>query len=298
MVIRDPAELVVLTAGYLELVICPGVGGSIARFDLVDADGRTPILRGCDGVPASVLDAASFPLVPFVNRIAGGRFTFRGREVRLAPNMEGDRSPLHGQGWLANWDALSVTPRDAELRFEHPSGEWPWSYVARQRFRMDEEGVEIALSCTNRSREPMPCGLGQHPYFNCTRTTRLRTKVANVWTIDENILPVERIPARGRFDINDGAVCGLGLDHGFDGWGGDAVISDRALPFDVNMASDGAKFFQLYSPQRGGIFVIEPVSHANAALNADEGQWSALGIRVVAPGEEMSLTMRLSIIRR
>ena len=48
----------------------------------------------------NVLDAASFPLVPYVNRIRGGRFTFRGREVRLAPNMAGDPSPLHGQGWL------------------------------------------------------------------------------------------------------------------------------------------------------------------------------------------------------
>ena len=63
-----------------------------------------PILRECHTVRENVLDASSFPLVPYVNRIRGGAFTFRDREVRLAPNMDGDPSPLHGQGWLNRWN--------------------------------------------------------------------------------------------------------------------------------------------------------------------------------------------------
>ena len=60
-----------------------------------------------------MLDAASFPLVPYVNRIRDGRFTFRGREVRLAPNMAGDPSPLHGQGWLSPWTVEEPDERRA-----------------------------------------------------------------------------------------------------------------------------------------------------------------------------------------
>jgi aldose 1-epimerase len=37
------------------------------------------------------------------------------------------------------------------------------------------------------------------------------------------------------------------------------------------------------------------VSHANAALNAPEGQWGELGMRVLEPGEAMSLSMRLDV---
>jgi aldose 1-epimerase len=37
------------------------------------------------------------------------------------------------------------------------------------------------------------------------------------------------------------------------------------------------------------------VTHANAALNAPEADWPELGMRVLAPGEEMSLTMRLDV---
>jgi len=286
-----------LTAGALELVLCPATGGSIARFDWVEADRRTAILRGCEGVPAGVLDAASFPLVPFVNRIAGGCFTFRDREVRLSPNMAGDASPLHGQGWLSQWEVVGATARDAELRFEHSSGEWPWPYLARQRFALDEDGVEVELSCRNLSSDPMPCGLGQHPYFHCGRATRLRTEVVDVWTIDELTLPVERIPATGRFDIRNDPVCGLDLDHGFGGWSGSAELSDPDWPFRVEMSSPDARFFQLYSPRDGGIFVAEPVTHANAALNSPEVHWADLGMRVLAPGEEMSTIMRLTVRR-
>ena len=43
----------------------------------------------------------------------------------------------------------------------------------------------------------MPCGLGQHPYFPCGPETRIDTQVADVWTIDEHVLPVEKVPADG-----------------------------------------------------------------------------------------------------
>jgi aldose 1-epimerase len=288
-------QLLTLSAGPLDLVLSPAVGGSIARFTMRH-DGRDfPILRGCDGAPGEVLDAGCFPLVPFVNRIRGGRFAFRGRTVRLAPNMAGDPSPLHGQGWRNPWRVAAASADEAMLEYDHEGGEWPWSYTARQQFRLDPSSLEVALSCRNGSAEPMPCGLGQHPFFNCSPKTRIATRVEHVWTIDEQVLPVERVAATGRFDLADRAVCGLGVDHGFDGWGGTARLSDPAWPFAVTMSSPEARFFQLYSPTDGGLFVAEPVTHANAALNRPEEEWAALGLRVLQPDEEMTLVMRLSL---
>ncbi len=63
----------------------------------------------------------------------------------------------------------------------------------------------------------------------------------------------------------------------------------------MRLSSPEAKFFQLYSPSEGGIFVAEPVTHANAALNAPESEWPALGMRVLEPNEEMALDMRLDV---
>jgi aldose 1-epimerase len=285
-----------LTRSALSLVLKPEAGGSIARFDYAAPNGKKiPVLRGSDDEAADVLAQGSFPLVPYSNRIRGGRFAFRGREVRIAPNMAGDPSPLHGQGWLASWDVVHSSATEAELVFEHAAGEWPWAYESRQRFALDERGFALVLTCTNTGAEPMPCGLGQHPYFHCTPETVLDTQVESVWTIDEHVLPVEKQPATGRFDLRNRPVAGQDLDHGFGGWGGSATVEDPNLPFRLTMSSPHARFFQLYSPVSGDIFVIEPVSHANAALNAPEKEWAELGLRVLDPGETMTLTMRIDV---
>ena len=286
-------DIVELHNGNLELGISPSVRGSIARFDWVAGDkSRTPLMRGCHSESINVLEAACFPLVPFVNRIRGSRFSFRGREVALKPNMAGDASVLHGQGWLGAWQCLYSDGQQAELVFEHPAGEWPWTYEARQFFALDVRGLTVRLSCLNTSPEPMPCGLGQHPYFPCDAETVLDTVVACAWEVDEQVLPTEKVPATGRFDLRQRRICGQGLDHGFSGWNGIAAISGEPQ---LVLSSPDAHFFQLYSPKDGGLFVAEPVSHANAALNAPEAEWPELGMRVLEPGEEMSLVMRIDI---
>ena len=289
-------DLVYLASGPIELVLAPGAGGSIARFDFNAGDKKLSIFRGSYGVPENVLDAASFPLVPYSNRIRGGRFSFRGREVTLPTNMKNDPSPLHGDGWLAAWQPDHVSESGCELLFRHPPGDWPWAYEARQRFDLDPQGFTVALVCRNLSSDPMPCGLGQHPYFPCTNETVIDAEVSHAWTIDEHVLPVEKVPATGRYDLKDRQVCGQNLDNGFGGWGQVCRIYTPGSPFRIEFSSPDARFFQLYSPLQGNLFVAEPVTHANAALNEPEESWPELGLRVLGAGEEMSLTTRFDVI--
>jgi aldose 1-epimerase len=293
----DPVSFPLLTRGPLSLRLAPGRGGGIASFECCAVSNENiSIFRPFDAEDKSPTALASFPLVPFVNRVRGGAFSFRGREVTLARNMPPDPSPLHGQGWLHAWDVERLGSDHAELAYRHAADEWPWAYEARQTFALDEDGLSLVLACTNLSDEPMPCGLGQHPYFLCTPKTRLDTGVETVWTIDDHVLPVDQVAAEGRYDLRERLVCGQGLDHGFGGWSGRALISDPDLPFRIAMSSPDAHFFQLYSPASGDLFVAEPVTHANAAMNAPEEEWTALGMRVLAPGETMSLTMRVEVL--
>jgi aldose 1-epimerase len=295
---RKPSgnDAIALSCERLRVGLSPSIGGSISAFEWLGDDRAWPVLRECHSRLEKVLDASSFPLVPYVNRIRGGRFSFRGREVTLQPNMAGDLSPLHGQGWLKSWKVESHGEAQAVLSFVNAAGEWPWDYEARQDFALDERGLSVTLSCRNASKEPMPCGLGQHPYFPCGAETRLDTQVTHVWTVDKHVLPVERIQATGRYDLTERPICGQDLDNGFVGWGGEALMTDPAWPYELRMSSPDAAFFQLYSPSEGGIFVAEPVTHANAALNEPEEKWPELGIEVLAPGEAMSLIMRLDVI--
>ena len=287
-----------LDAGSLRLELSPSIGGAISAFEWTSEDRRWPILRKCNSPLEKVLDAGCFPLVPYVNRIRGGHFTFRGRDVSLEPNMAGDPSPLHGQGWLNPWSVERQDGTSAVLDYRHEPAEWPWSYEARQELALDEQGLSIRLTCRNTSAQPMPCGLGQHPYFPCGSGTRIDTQVASAWTIDEKVLPVEKVPAEGRYNLRDRAVCGQNLDNGFGGWGGEARMSDPDWPYALRLTSPEARFFQVYSPPHGGIFVAEPVTHANAALNHPESEWPELGMRVLEPGGAMSLDMRLDVIAK
>lgn len=276
-----------LAAGAFSLHLAPQVGGAIAQFDRA---GR-PILRPAGEDETSVLAMGSFPLVPYVNRIRGGQFECDGQTVILSPNMAGDASPLHGQGWLAEWTVVDADEQSAVLAFRHEPGEWPWRYDSVQRFLLDEEGLTQVLTCRNLSDRRMPCGLGVHPYFPCDAKTVLDTEVEGAWTVDADVLPVSHVPAEGRFDLRQRLVCGQGLDNGFDGWNGRTELAwtDGAR---CTMSSTDARFFQLYSPETGGLFVAEPVQHANAALNAPQEEWERLGIALLAPGESRTLTVR------
>jgi aldose 1-epimerase len=285
-----------LSAGRLRLQLRPDIGGGISGFTCTDGQEELPVLRASPAEPTDILQLGSFPLVPWVNRVRGGGFEFRGRQIRLTPDLHRDPSPLHGHGWLNAWEVESADATQAVLTYRFTGGEWPWPYLARQSFSIYENGLSIRLSCTNESDQPMPCGLGHHPYFACGAETRLDTKVDCTWTIDELVLPVEKAPAEGRFSMSNRAVCGQGLDHGFGGWGGSTRISDPAWPFRIEFSSPTARFFQLYSPPEGGFFVAEPVTHANTAMNAPEEEWPELGMEVLEPGQTMVLDTRFDVI--
>ncbi|MDT9598919.1 aldose 1-epimerase [Sphingosinicella rhizophila] len=289
-------RLIFLGNERIALNLAPVQGGAIASLAYRNGNVTIPVLRGRPCRPASILEAACFPLVPYCNRIRNGRFRFRGRDVTLAPNMEGDPSPLHGQGWLSPWQVVRHDRLEAELSFHHAAGQWPWRYEARQIFSLNGGILAIDLTCRNLSDDAMPCGLGQHPYFTCTIDTRLDTEVDSAWTVDENVLPVEKVEAAGRYDLRDRRICAQDLDNGFGGWRGEARIDDPTWPFRIRLASPDAGFFQLYSPMEGDMFVAEPVTHANAALNEPEADWATLGLKLLEPGEQMRLRTRIEIV--
>jgi aldose 1-epimerase len=284
-----------LASGPLAVELVPSVGGAISRFDFMDGDRRTPVLRPAPDPLQNIRQASCFPLIPFANRIRGGCFHFRGREVHLAPRFPGEPLPIHGQGCLASWRVETVSANAAVLAFSHSPDEWPWAYESRQHFTLGENCLTIRLTCRNLSSGQMPCGLGLHPGFNCTAGTRIQTFAEEVLAVDESCLPVERLPATGRYDISDNPICSRDLNNGYCGWSGRAIFTDPDWPFELELSSPDARFLQIYSPVGAGSFDAEPVAHANAALNEPEEDWPSLGIQLLEPQEEASFEMRLEV---
>lgn len=288
-------DLLTLAAGDLRLELAPHVGGSVAGFGVERSQGYTPLFRrAADGFD-DALDSSCYPLVPFSNRVRDGRFAFDGRDVHLKPNMAGQKHPLHGDGWRHPWQVADQGEFYVELLYRHSPADWPWAYEARQRFDLDAEGLTVRLACRNLDEGPMPCGLGLHPYFPCTAQTVIDAAVDWAWTIDDEVMPVERVPASGRYDLRHRHVCGQDLDNGFEGWAGEAEILWPEAGYCLTFTCPDATRFQLYSPKEGGVFVAEPVTNANAALNRPPEDWPAAGLAILRPGDEVSMVTRFTV---
>lgn len=283
-------ERVRLRAGGLEVELVPAVGGVVRSF----LDNGRPVFREGPDPITDANDGGCYPLVPFSNRVRDGRFTFRGREVVLAPNLPPQKHPLHGQGWRGVWSVAAASLIRAELVFDHAAGEWPWAYQARQVFELDARALTITLECRNDSAEIMPCGLGFHPYFPATPETVLSAAVTGVWTINEEVMPVTLEAATGRYDLGDRRIDGADLDNGYEGWSGEAELRQPGLT--VRISSPEARRFQVYAPPEGGMVVAEPVTNANAALNQPEDRWPELGLVVLQPGQSTSMSVRFEAV--
>jgi aldose 1-epimerase len=262
-------EFTLASHGY-EAIVAPRRGGSILGLTWHGI----PLLRPTTG--PSILDVASFPLVPFSNRIAGGAFRWRSRDVRLRANFPdiSKSHPLHGFGWLMPWRTAGHDSRHAILEHEYTAGEWPWPYLARQTISLGANGLTLALAVTNLSDEPMPAGIGFHPFFPRTEATLYCGLHHGEWQNSEECLPLTLSEHADPRDWWDGQpVACRNVDTVYTGREGNLRIDwpnrDLAL---VIRASANLTMTTVYTPAGTDWFCVEPVSHCTDALNPGPGK--------------------------
>ena len=223
---RGAQSTIVLEHGPMRCTLVPDLGGAIAALT---HHGR-PVLRSSEG-PDDVLQTACFPLVPFANRIEGGRFAFGGRDIVLEVAPEGAPHALHGHGWRSGWAVEQVTARSAVLRLDYAAAGWPWPYAAWQRLCLTSCELLVELTIENRHRSAaMPAGLGLHPYFPRTPATRIACAATHEWRNDPTGLAVSPAPSA----LFTGGEVPLellaGRDNFFASPAPSAVIADAGTP--------------------------------------------------------------------
>ena len=127
-------DMVTLRSGKTGVQLCPEIGGSIVRFWSRLNGGTMEWLRPVsdgDLARGDPLAMACFSLVPYSNRIRGGRFRFAGREIVLPLNFGDHPHSIHGHGWQAPWAVAEHSDDTAVLEFHHAAGSWPFPYRAR-----------------------------------------------------------------------------------------------------------------------------------------------------------------------
>ena len=271
-------------AGALRLALRPDLGGSIAGLW---HDGE-PVMRSTEPAKLALPRAsASYPLVPYSNRIGNRRFTWNGEAHTTAANFGDYPHSVHGIAWLRPWDVLSATGTAASIRYRHtPDAHWPFAFEVEQHHTLTPEGFTVRHRFTNLHDAAAPAGLGWHPYFPKRARSRLDIAVAGRWDSDATELPVARVPQAAIAD----AVAALRYDNCFDGWTGPARIADER--FRIELSSDLACLV-VYTPVDKDYYCVEPVSHVSNAIQMDDPV--ARGLRSLAPGEVFEATMSLKV---
>jgi aldose 1-epimerase len=296
------SEIVTLRSGDARLAVAPFLGGSLLGYWAETTGVRHDFLvpsreAGIAGFPE--LRLASFPLVPYSNRVRDGRFTFRGRTVIEKP-ATGMAHALHGHGWRLPWQITEQHDDRLTIAYERqpdpaPEG-WPWHYRAWQNFVLAPQGLRLTMGIENRSAAAMPAGLGHHPYFPRTRQSRVTATVSAICWPEAGQLPVERIAPPPGADPRQGVVpASVRLDHAYAGWDGRAVIEWPERNARLVMTADPAlSTLVIFSPPDAAFFCVEPVSHCIDAFNLAADGMSDTGMRVLAPGETWEVTVRFA----
>jgi len=240
----------------------------------------------------TVRESASFPLVPFSNRIGYGTMTWSGATHQLLKNFAPESHTIHGIGWERPWTVLERSERYAVLSMAHTADTaWPFDFGCTQTFELRDGALDMHLTMTNQGAAPAPAGLGWHPYFVKRPDAQVQFDAGGRWEMAPDKLPTHREPHPG---LNQ-ATADLTVDHCFDGWGGVLTLRDSLLRVTVRSALSRLVVFT--TPQRDNI-AVEPVSHVNNALNlmATTGAPAeSLGIVVLQPGESWSCSMRVEV---
>jgi aldose 1-epimerase len=260
--------MLTLTSGVAECTLHPAIGGSIGSWSIAGQD----ILRSASAeavAAADPLGMASFPLVPYSNRIGHARFEWRGRTIELQPNFAPEPHSIQGVGWKTEWTLGECMTESGVLTLHHDGdAHWPWPFVAEQRVVLEGYSLGLSLTARNLADEEAPLAFGHHLYFE-NAGALLRFQAESVWINDDNSLPTSRVRPAGQYDFSTLAtIAECVIDHCYDGIVGtvDIAWSRRTIALEIEM-SPSLSAAVVYIPEGGAAFCFEPVANTTNALN-------------------------------
>jgi aldose 1-epimerase len=256
-------------------------------------------------------------LFPFPNRLKGGRFEFEGRGYQLPLNDASKSHAIHGFSPRNPWRLIKTeaTASHAEVTGEFRlsvdvpelAGFWPGDLTLTLTYRFTSLSLTVSTTVKNPSSQPVPFGLGFHPYFQLPDVAGepvdeyiLEAKTPFLWPALESLATGEKVPCPPELDFTAPRPIGsLALDHLY----GDVpphtpvVVKHPKSQWKLEVRSSPEfRELLLFTPPHRQALAIEPYTCTTDAAN-----FSARGIdagwRVLAPGAEFLTMVEYSLSR-
>jgi aldose 1-epimerase len=212
------AQYEIAADGYQAVATELGAGLRELRY------GGRPVIAGYqpDELPPG---AAGQLLVPWPNRVDGGRYTVAGTEYQLDLSEPKAGNAIHGLGRWAPWpvvrhDHHAVTLRQGLLG---RTG-YPFCLDLEVEYHLSETGLRVSVTARNVGAHAAPYGTGSHPYLTtgapAADECELTLPAARWLPVDERGIPAgpAQDVAGGALDFRAASPIGAAqLDHAFTG---------------------------------------------------------------------------------
>jgi aldose 1-epimerase len=137
------------------------VGAGIREYAVDDRDVLEPYPREaiCDGGHGAVL-------VPWPNRLGGGRYSWEGVERQLDLSEPTRGNAIHGLMRWRSWQALERSTASVAMgAMLRPHPGYPFALELRLLYALADDGLTVACTARNVGVHACPYGFGQHPYL-------------------------------------------------------------------------------------------------------------------------------------
>lgn len=247
--------------------------------------------------------ARSMKLSPFPNRIADGRYAFRGREYAMPINKPAENNAIHGilgrRAFAVAGHDIAADGRSATIalrcRYAGDVEGYPFPYTLTIAYTVTSDGVFTASSeARNDGPAEMPLGDGWHPYFRLGGPVdgwRIRLPTAKMFVTDSRLIPTGEFAER--HDLTELAAIGdtridavFKLDSGEGACPGSAetVLENDSTRLTIRQDTGprGYNYIVMFIPPWREAVAIEPMTCATNAFNTGEGVFT------LGPGDSWS----------
>lgn len=273
-----------LRAGRATATVVPSAGGRLGQLTV---DGR-PMLKprpsdgggGADGSDGAWGMWGSYPLIPWSNRIAGGRFGFRGGSYAMT-DLHTDGTALHGLVARVPWSVVEADGTSCVLTVDVATA--PWLLTCRQRFALTDEDLRLEIAVTNRGTADVPLGIGIHPWFPAGV---VQVPAERIWPAVSCIPTGPPRPVQDDEDLRTPVVPPV-MDDCYTGLTGrSARVGALILEW-----GDHVSQVVVYTGEPGWV-CVEPVTNANDGFNLHDRGVEGSGVIVLAAGQTVATTYR------
>jgi aldose 1-epimerase len=287
----DGVDVVLLsdTASKTEVTVAPSVGNMAYRMMVNGKNALWVPYENLGEMKAKPAMGAIPFLAPWANRLDQDGYYANGKKYRLNPDLanfrrDGNQKPIHGllvysslwhvTDMKADANGAWVTSRLDSWKYPELMEQFPFAHTIEMTYRLAKGALEVETTLQNQSTEPMPVGIGFHPYFQVHDAPRdeWRVHVAarDKLTLSPQLIPTgERTPVQFPDPVSLG---GVQLDDVFSnlktGADGRAEFSVQGKNEKVTVTY-GPKYTVavVYAPPGKGFICFEPMSAITNAFN-------------------------------